>query len=82
MNDLLLVEWVDIVTDVGWEDKSKTLNTHHCVSVGWVLSEDKNTLVLYSTYGTGPDATETNNRIAIPKATITSRKVLNGRHKR
>lgn len=82
MNTLLLVEWVDIVADVGWEPSSHVTKTHPCHSVGWLMFEDKNTIVLCSTKSTVDRRTETNNRIAIPKATIISKKVLNGRNKR
>lgn len=78
MNTLLQVEWVDIVTSIGWEASSEITKTHPCVSVGWLMNEDKHSIVLCSTKSTTEGKTETNNRIAIPKATITSRKVLNG----
>lgn len=75
---LTLVEWLDIVAQVGWEDITHECKVHPCFSIGWLLSEDEKQIVLASTISSVDGETQTNNRIVIPKATITSQKVLNG----
>lgn len=75
---LVLVEWVDIVAQVGWEDVAVEGYIAPCTSVGWLLSEDEKQIVLASTISSQDGTTESNNRIIIPTGVITSRKVLNG----
>lgn len=79
---LTQVEWLDIVAQVGWEDISHECHVHPCSSIGWVLSEDEKQIVLASTISSVDGETQTNNRIVIPKATITSRKVINDANQR
>jgi hypothetical protein len=73
---LVHIEWEDIVTEVGWQSIEEKLLIHPCSSVGWVIDEDAIQIVLASTISTVDMKTETNNRIAIPKATIKNTNVL------
>jgi hypothetical protein len=46
---LLYIEWLDHATDHGWKDWSDTEDVkvrHVCRSVGWVISENEDYLVL------------------------------------
>ena len=73
---LIHVEWTDIVAEIGWQSVEEKTIVHPCSSVGWVIDEDVHQIVLASTISTVDNKTETNNRIAIPKETISSMKVL------
>ena len=73
---LVHVEWEDIVAEIGWQSVEEKTVIHPCSSVGWVIDEDPIQIVLASTISTVDLKTETNNRIAIPKATMKSMQVL------
>lgn len=73
---LVHVEWEDIVAEVGWQAVEEKLVIHPCSSVGWIIDEDPGQIVLASTISTVDMKTETNNRIAIPKATMKCMKLL------
>ena len=72
---LVRVEWVDSHSGKGWADLDRikaSAELLHIVSVGWVIAETKDQLVLCSTLsdiqGTGD--------ISIPKCCITKRRTL------
>ena len=70
---LVYIEWVDATTSDGWEKFD--IHQHgidYCKSVGWLLHEDKQQIVMASTVSDN----QTNQRIAIPKAWIKKRRSL------
>lgn len=68
---LIYVEWVDAVSDGGWEDNIK-VDIHPVKTVGFLVSESKDGICLASTVS----GESTNARMHIPKAWITKRKVI------
>ena len=64
---LVLVDWEDTFADVGWADRE--LDTVKIRSVGWLISEDKNRIVLCGMRGTA-GLQDYNCRQAIPKGCI------------
>lgn len=67
-----LIEWVDAVADIGWED-GKALDVHTCYSVGKVVHETERAIIIAGTFS---DNEDTNCRMAIPKAWIVSRRSI------
>jgi|SanBayMetagenome_1026888.scaffolds.fasta_scaffold59665_2 hypothetical protein len=69
------VEWDDAVADIGWERRSDVaLAVQKCASIGRVVREDDQTVVIAGTWGLDSTADEdTNCRIAIPKGWISRR---------
>jgi len=68
---LVVVHWVDAVSDGGWEEDEKP-DIHHVVTAGFIVSETKDAICIASTVS----GTFTNARMHIPKAWIKSRKVI------
>ena len=68
---VIYVEWVDAVSDGGWEDDIK-VDIHPVRTIGYLVSETKDGICLASTVS----AEMTNARMHIPKAWITKRKVI------
>ena len=68
---LVVIEWVDAVSDGGWEEHEKP-DIHHVVTAGYVVSETKDAICIASTVS----GTFTNARMHIPKAWIKNRKVI------
>lgn len=68
------VEWIDAVAHVGWDVNCGGVRPAHCVSVGKLVHEDKDSIVLAGTFSF-KDA-ETNSRMAIPKGWIKNRKTI------
>ena len=68
---LVVLHWVDAVSDGGWEEDEKP-DIHHVVTAGYVVSETKDAICIASTVS----GTFTNARMHIPKAWIKSRKVI------
>lgn len=66
---VIYVEWVDAVADAGWETKIKA-ETHPCVTVGFLIDENKDALCIASTLSKD----DTNARMHIPKAWIKKRR--------
>ena len=72
---LVIVDWVDACSNRGWVDKD-TLQTSTllpCRSVGWLLKEDKECIVLVAhTSDTTEDGDfrQGNGDITIPKSTV------------
>jgi hypothetical protein len=68
---LIVIEWVDAVSDGGWEEDEKP-DIHKVVTAGFIVSETKDAICIASTVS----GTFTNARMHIPKAWIKSRKVI------
>ena len=68
---LVVIHWVDAVSDGGWEEHEKP-DIHQVVTAGYVVSETKDAICIASTVS----GTFTNARMHIPKAWIKSRKVI------
>lgn len=68
---LTYVEWLDATADIGWSDK-EDLKAHLIKSVGWVIHESKDELVLAADYS----PPETNRRLAIPIGWIKTKRSL------
>ena len=68
---LVVLHWVDAVSDGGWEEDQKP-DIHHVVTAGYIVSETKDAICIASTVS----GTFTNARMHIPKAWIKSRKVI------
>ena len=68
------VEWIDAVAHVGWDVKCGGVRPALIISVGKLVHEDKDSLVLAGTFGAVDD--ETNARMAIPKGWIKNRKTI------
>ena len=69
-----VVEWADAVADVGWSDARDELKVARIVSVGKVVQETKDQLVVAGTFGAHDS--ETNCRIAIPKDWVQRRRKI------
>lgn len=69
---LMYVEWVDAVADVGWDYEVEATKISLIQSVGWLIKENKDEIVLAADYSEG----DTNRRMAIPKSWIRNKKVL------
>lgn len=69
--NIVYIEWVDAVADVGWEASTKA-EIHPCFSVGYVIDETPEALCLALTWSYN----QTNARMHIPKAWIKNRKVI------
>jgi hypothetical protein len=69
---LMYVEWVDAVADVGWDYEVEATKISLIQSVGWLVKENKDEIVLAADYSEG----DTNRRMAIPKSWIRNKKVL------
>lgn len=68
---LVYIEWVDAVSDGGWEDDVK-VDIHPVRTVGYLITETKDGICLASTIS----GEMTNARMHIPKAWITKRKEI------
>lgn len=73
---LVKIVWDDAVTDVGWEDES-AIKLERVSSVGWVLEENEQQIVLAADTSLDRHGNvHTNRRIAIPVPWIVSRDEL------
>ena len=68
---IIVIEWVDAVSDGGWEEHMKP-DIHKVITAGFIVSETKDAICIASTVS----GTFTNARMHIPKAWIKSRKVI------
>ena len=68
------VEWIDAVAHVGWEQKCAGIRPALIITVGKLVHEDKDCIVLAGTFS--PNDDETNGRMAIPKGWIKNRKTI------
>ena len=69
---LMYVEWVDAVADVGWNYEVEDTKISLIKSVGWLVRDTKDEIVLAADYSEG----DTNRRMAIPKAWVRNKKPL------
>lgn len=69
---LMYVEWVDAVADVGWDDEPEKTSISIIKSVGWLVKDTKEEIVLAADYSEG----DTNRRMAIPKAWVRNKKTI------
>lgn len=69
---LIEIEWDDAQTDDGWEEAPDDLEPALAITVGFLIRETKDHLLIASTY----DEKHTNARLQIPKKMIVSRKEL------
>jgi hypothetical protein len=72
---LVFLEWVDAVTDSGWEIGSGNSKTDDVRSVGWLISKDDEVTILSGdiSYDTG-GIPHTNRRLSVPTKWIKSMK--------
>ncbi len=68
------IEWIDAVASVGWDRGCGGTRPAHIISVGKLVYEDKDSIVLAGTFSYADD--ETNGRMAIPKGWIKNRKTI------
>lgn len=68
---LVVIQWVDAVSDGGWEEHEKP-DIHEVTTAGFIVSETKDAICIASTVS----GTFTNARMHIPKAWIKTRKVI------
>lgn len=66
---VIYIEWVDAVSDGGWEDEVK-VDIHPVRTIGYLVAETNDGICLASTVS----GEMTNARMHIPKAWITKRK--------
>lgn len=71
MPPLLKVTWIDAYAAAGWEEGPE-VERQECVTVGFLLSETDDYLLLAATYGEG----HSNAHFGIPKGCITKRETL------
>ena len=76
MPKAVLVEWRDAISTHGWEalDAVGDCVPKPCSTLGFLVFEAPDFLVVAATWGKDGEAEETNNRISIPTGWITSRK--------
>ena len=72
-DNLELIEWYDAVATSGWlEEVTDYEKTHPIVSLGWVIHEDDNCVILAATVS----GESHNQRMSIPKGFITTRRTI------
>lgn len=69
---LMVVVWDDAQSDTGWEEPPKTLEPSLATSVGFMIRQTSEHILLCGTF----DEENTNNRFQIPKAIIKSMKEI------
>lgn len=79
LDTFLCVVWTDAVVAQGWENQEEAHTIHPVRSVGWLIKETRQELVLAADVSVDgleneDSDVETNRRIAIPKSWIISRK--------
>jgi hypothetical protein len=72
--DVELIIWHDAVADVGWKTHADAEGTQEVHSIGLVVADNDNAIVLGGSWGEGGEGMETNNRITIPKSWVIARK--------
>ena len=71
------IEWDDAVADAGWRTEQDAEKPHRCTSIGPLVMENKQCVVLAGSWGINSSKElETNNRITIPKGFIISRRTV------
>lgn len=71
INNIVVIEWVDAQSDAGWQESVKA-ELSECISVGFIVDENKNAICIASTYSDP----HSNARMHIPKKWIKSRKTV------
>lgn len=71
---LLVVEWDDAETNLGWEEVPEELNPARVITAGFLVLETERHILLVGSYE--PDGKHTNERMQIPKGMIISRKEI------
>lgn len=76
LGDLIIAQWVDIMTLSEWQGMDRELGLAACVSVGYVVAQNDRSITLAATYGEaelGDDKDPgTNQKICIPWGTVES----------
>lgn len=75
-HDIEYVVWVDAVASAGWQDRSQDYPLHECVSVGSIVQEDEERIVLAGTWSDTDQGEQINCVISIPIAWIKKRGTL------
>lgn len=70
----VVIHWLDIQTDHGWEAKADSLKPAECESIGFLMHESDEYVTLAGTRHARQE--ETNCRICIPKGCIVRREEL------
>lgn len=73
---LVKVEWTDAVASVGWSSDYAEEKTHRIHSVGYVIKETEEDIVLAADVSTDNESLDTNRRMSIPVKWIKSRKEI------
>lgn len=69
----MVVVWVDAVVSTGWDVGRADSKIDEVTSMGWLLSEDRNEVVLAGDISTDTEGSvHTNRRLAIPARWIKS----------
>lgn len=71
---IVVIVWKDAVADTGWKLAADVEQAHTCTSIGMVVADSDESVVLAGTWSQGDDGMETNNRITIPKGWVVSQK--------
>lgn len=75
--EIEFVEWIDAVASTGWMERSAGFPVQTCFSVGQVIEEGKDHIVLAGTWGHPEDSIQQVNCVmSIPKAWVKQRKKL------
>ena len=69
---VIYCEWVDAVSDAGWEKNDKSGEIHLCHAIGFLIKETKDFLCL----ATNIAENENSCRISIPKAWIRKKRYV------
>lgn len=69
---IVVIQWDDASTDVGWEEIPKTIEPQVCVTIGFNIKETDDHVLIAST----TDGHATNARIQIPKKMIIKMEVV------
>lgn len=73
-HDIELIVWRDAVADSGWKVAEDIEPTQEVFSIGLLVVDTEDHIVLGGSWGGEGDGLETNNRITIPTAWVKSRK--------
>lgn len=77
IHQIEFIEWVDAVAATGWMDRRIGFPVQICYSVGSLVEESKEHIVLAGSWGKPePDADHVNCVISIPKAWVKNRKTV------
>lgn len=75
--EIEFVEWIDAVASTGWMERSSGFPVQTCFSIGQLIEEGKDHIVLAGTWGHPEDTIQQVNCVmSIPKAWVKQRKKL------